>query len=218
MLALPSALFAHAMAPGDKGYIMCSDGVMLGPFVYLGAKHMVTGVDHLLFLLGVIFFLYRLKEIGLYVTLFAVGHSLTLILGVLAGLQVNPYAIDAIIGFSVVYKAFDNLGLFTKWFGSEPSTKLATLVFGLFHGMGLATKLIGLQVSPNGLLENLIAFNVGVEAGQFMALSALLVGLSWWRQSASFERHAMRANVGLLIAGFVLIGFQLVNLIISGSA
>jgi hypothetical protein len=197
------------MAPGDKGFIMCSYGVMLGPFAYLGAKHMVTGADHLLFLFAVIFFLYRLKEIGLYVTLFAVGHSITLLLGVLNGFQVNPYAIDAIIGFSVVYKALDNLGSFQKWIGRSPNTKIATLVFGLFHGLGLATKILEFEVGPDGLLANLIAFNVGVEVGQILALSAMLVVLSWWRQAADFQRQAVYANVGIIAAGLVLIGHQL---------
>lgn len=216
LLAHQSA-FAHAMAPGDKGFVMCSDGVLLGPFIYLGAKHMVTGFDHLLFLLGVIFFLYRLREITLYVTLFAVGHTVTLLLGVLSGLQVNAYAIDAIIGFSVVYKALDNLRLFDRWFGIEPNTKVATLVFGLFHGMGLATKILDFDVSENGLIPNLIAFNVGVELGQLLALSALLVALSWWRRSSNFQRQATFANLALAVAGLALIGYQISGFF-SGSA
>jgi hypothetical protein len=209
VLLTPLAAFAHAMAPGDKGFIMCSDGVMLGPFLYLGAKHMVTGYDHLLFLLGLIFFLYRLREIGLYVTLFAVGHSVTLLLGVLNGWQVNPYAIDAIIGFSVVYKALDNLGVFQRRFGFQPNTKVATLVFGLFHGMGLATKILDFEVSANGLIPNLLAFNVGVEVGQLLALSALLVALTWWRRTAGFQRQAVLANLAIVVAGLLLIGYQL---------
>jgi hypothetical protein len=123
--------FAHGVAEGDKGFIQESSGVMLLPFIYLGAKHMITGYDHLLFLFGVIFFLYRLKDVGLYVTLFAVGHSVTLLLGVLMEISVSAYLIDAIIGFSVVYKALDNLGAFQRWFGYQPNTRMATLVFGL---------------------------------------------------------------------------------------
>jgi hypothetical protein len=205
----PIVAFAHAMAPGDKGFIMCSFGAMVGPFAYLGAKHMVTGVDHILFLLAVVFFLFRLKEIGLYVTLFAVGHSITLLLGVLSGIQVNPFAIDAIIGFSVVYKALDNLGWFQTWFGTRPNLKVATLVFGLFHGMGLATKMLEFEVSGEGLVANLIAFNVGVEVGQVLALSTMLVALRWWRRTDGFHRQAAFANVGIMIAGLVLIGYQI---------
>src|SRR5438128_2287350 len=119
LVGAPDEAFAHGVAKGDKGYIQAIFGVHLIPFAYLGAKHMVTGYDHLLFLLGVIFFLYRLKDIGLYVTLFAVGHSTTLLIGVLTGVSVSSYLVDAIIGLSVVYKALDNLGAFQRWFGFQ---------------------------------------------------------------------------------------------------
>src|SRR5215208_554178 len=141
LLFVPADALAHGVTAGDKGYIQEVAGVLLMPFAYLGAKHMVTGYDHLLFLLGVIFFLYRLKDIGIYVTLFAVGHSTTLLLGVLTGVSVSAYLVDAIIGLSVVYKALDNLGAFQRWFGVQPNTKAATLIFGLFHGFGLAAKI-----------------------------------------------------------------------------
>ncbi len=203
--------FAHGVAEGDKGYIQETSGFLFWPFVYLGAKHMVTGYDHLLFLFGVIFFLYRMKDISLYVTLFAVGHSSTLLLGVLTGVSVSSYLVDAIIGLSVVYKALDNLGAFRRWFGVQPSTKAATLVFGLFHGFGLATKLQDFKLSPDGLLGNLIAFNIGVELGQLMALGAILIVMGFWRRTSGFWRHAYAANVVLMTLGFVLTGYQLVG-------
>ena len=128
-LGMPEAL-AHAVAEGDKGFIQESSGIMLLPFIYMGAKHMMTGYDHLLFLFGVIFFLYRLKDVGLYATLFAAGHSVTLLLGVLTEVRISSYVIDVIIGFSMVYKALDNLGAFQRWFGYQPNTRVATLVFG----------------------------------------------------------------------------------------
>lgn len=208
LVAPPTAL-AHGVTAGDKGYIEAITGAHLVPFMYLGAKHMVTGYDHLLFLLGVIFFLYRLKEIGLYVTLFAVGHSTTLLFGVLTRTHVNAYVIDAIIGLSVVYKALDNLGAFRKWFGVEPNTKVATLVFGFFHGFGLATKILDFEMARDGLIPNLIAFNVGVEMGQLVALSVILIAMSYWRRSVSFTRHATAANVAIMIAGLGLIAYQL---------
>ncbi len=211
LLVAPTDAVAHTVAEGDQGYIQESTGVRLVPFAYLGAKHMVTGYDHLLFLLGVIFFLYRLRDIGVYITLFAVGHSVTLLAGVLADVSVNAYLIDAIIGLSVVYKALDNLGAFQRWFGVQPSTKAATLVFGLFHGLGLATKILEFQMSPDGLVPNLIAFNVGVEIGQLLALGAILIAMSYWRRSGSFLRHAYAANVAVMTAGFVLTGQQLVG-------
>lgn len=208
-LLLASEALAHNVAEGDKGYIQESSGVLLLPFIYLGAKHMVTGYDHLLFLFGVIFFLYRMKDIGLYVTLFAVGHSTTLLFGVLTGISANAYVIDAIIGLSVVYKALDNLGAFQRWFGVQPNTKVATLVFGFFHGFGLATKIIEFDISPDGLIPNLLAFNVGVEIGQLLALTAILIIMGFWRRQPSFIRHAFSANVILMTAGFVLVGYQL---------
>jgi hypothetical protein len=209
IITLPADAFAHGVAKGDKGYIQSIVGIHLIPFAYLGAKHMVTGYDHLLFLLGVIFFLYRLKDIGLYVTLFAVGHSTTLLFGVLTGVSVSSHIIDAIIGFSVVYKALDNMGAFQRWFGFQPNTKAATLIFGLFHGFGLATKILDFKMSPAGMIPNLVAFNVGVEIGQLLALSAILVIMSHWRQTKNFLRYAYTTNVAVMAAGFVLIGYQL---------
>ncbi len=215
LLGAPVEALAHGVAEGDKGYIQESTGVRLVAFAYLGAKHMVTGYDHLLFLLGVIFYLYRLKDIGIYVTLFALGHSSTLLLGVLIEVSVSSYLVDAIIGLSVVYKALDNLGAFRRWFGVQPNTKVATLIFGLVHGFGLATKILEFEISPDGLIPNLIAFNVGVEIGQLLALSAVLIVMGFWRRTHSFARHAYAANVWLMSAGFVLMGYQLVGLFIT---
>jgi hypothetical protein len=209
MAALPTALLAHGVSVGDKGYIQETFGVRLVPFLYLGAKHMVTGYDHILFLCGVIFYLYRLRDIATYVTLFAVGHSSTLILGVLTKVSVSPYLIDAIIGFSVAYKALDNVGAFQKWFGVQPNPRAATLVFGLFHGFGLATKLLDFEMDPEGLVQNLLAFNVGVEVGQLLALSFVLIAMSYWRRSPSFLRRGFTANMVLLLAGLLLVGYQL---------
>ncbi len=217
LLFVPSAALAHGVAAGDKGYLQEMSGVLLIPFAYLGAKHMVTGYDHLLFLLGVIFFLYRVRDVALYVTLFAVGHSVTLLAGVLTGLSVNAYVIDAIIGLSVVYKALDNLKAFERWFGRSPNPRIATLVFGLFHGLGLATKILDLQVSPEGLVPNLVAFNVGVELGQVLALSTILIAMSYWRRSPSFGRRAWAANVAIMSAGFVLMGYQLAGFFVTRS-
>jgi hypothetical protein len=207
-LLIPATAWAHGVTPGDKGFIMASTGMLLSPFTYLGAKHMVTGYDHLLFLFGVIFFLYRAREVATYVTLFALGHSITLLLGVALGVGVNAYIIDAIIGFSVVYKALDNIGAFRKWFGFQPNTKVATMVFGLFHGFGLATKMLDFEMSKDGLIPNLIAFNVGVEIGQLLALSAILIAMGYWRRTASFTKHAFAANVALMVAGLALVAYQ----------
>ncbi|HAJ46139.1 MAG TPA: hypothetical protein DCL54_06120 [Alphaproteobacteria bacterium] len=208
-LLLSSQAAAHGVADGDKGYIQEITGVHLFPFAYLGAKHMITGYDHLLFLAGVIFFLYRLRDITIYVTLFAIGHSTTMLAGVFFNVTMSAYLIDAIIGLSVVYKALDNLGAYQTWFGFQPDTKAATLIFGLFHGFGLATKVQDYQISPDGLLPNLIAFNVGVEIGQLLALGAILILMGFWRRSPSFWRTAYTANVAMMAAGFILIGLHM---------
>jgi hypothetical protein len=209
LLFSAGAALAHGVAEGDQGYIEQTSGPQIGAFLYLGAKHMVTGYDHLLFLFGVIFFLYRMKHVAAYVTLFAIGHSTTLLAGVLLGTNVSSYLVDAIIGLSVVYKALDNLGAYQRWFGFQPNTKAAVLIFGFFHGFGLATKLQQFDMSENGLVTNLIAFNVGVEIGQMLALGAILIAMSYWRRTASFSRHAFTANVVLMTAGFILFGYQL---------
>ena len=206
---LASPVLAHSVASGDQAYIEATSGVQVAPFMYLGAKHMVTGYDHLLFLFGVIFFLYRMKDVAAYVTLFAIGHSTTLLAGVLMGTNVSSYLVDAIIGLSVVYKALDNLGAYRRWFGVQPNTRAAVLIFGFFHGFGLATKVQEFAMSSEGLVENLIAFNIGVEIGQLLALAGILIAMGYWRRTSSFGRHAFAVNVALMTAGFVLFGMQL---------
>jgi len=173
----------------------------------------MTGYDHLLFLLGVIFFLYRLKDVSIYVTLFAVGHVITLLSGVLMEINISAYIIDAIIGFSVVYKALDNMGAYKRWFGFQPNTKAATFLFGLMHGFGLATKILDYELSPEGLLPNLIFFNVGVELGQVLALIVILIAITFWRKSGNFMKQAYRANVFMMMLGFLLMFYQITGYI-----
>jgi len=210
---LPTLALAHSVAEGDQGFISTGSGRMVFAYLYLGAKHMVTGYDHLLFLVGVIFFLYKLRDVGLYVTLFAVGHSITMLIGVLGDIQVNAYFIDAVIGFSVVYKAADNLGLWNKWFARSPDTRIATLIFGLLHGFGLASKIQEFGIPENGLLANLISFNIGVEIGQLLALAAILILMGFWRRSDSFWVQAKAANYVLMACGFALMAYQINGLI-----
>lgn len=214
LAAAATPLLAHGVAAGDKGFIQQSSGVLLGPFAYLGAKHMVTGYDHLLFLLGVIFFLYRLKDVTLSVTLFAIGHSTTLLLGVLLHVHVNAYLVDAVIGLSVVYKALDNLGAFRAWFSVTPDARAATLGFGLCHGLGLATKILDFDMPRDGLVPNLVAFNVGVELGQVLALGAILLAMNHWRRTRTFHTMAYGANVAIMTAGFLLTGYQLAGFLL----
>ena len=210
LVALASAsLDAHGVSGKDAVYLQGLQGRAIGPLLYLGAKHMVTGYDHLLFLVGVIFFLYRLKDVVTYVSLFTIGHSVTLLAGVLGGIRANPFLIDAIIGFSVVYKAFENMDGFKRFFGVQPNTRAAVLLFGLFHGFGLATKLQEFELSPNGLVANIVSFNVGVEIGQGLALTAILIALTWWWTRRGFMEHAFATNALVMGCGFLLVGFQL---------
>ena len=201
--------FAHGVDDETQQFLLGNKGVAFGPFLYIGAKHMITGYDHLLFLVGVIFFLYKTKEIIIYVSFFTIGHSLTLLFGVMADININVYLIDAIIALSIVYKGFDNLGGFKQFLGKQPNTKIAVLIFGLFHGFGLASKLQEFQFDKEGLLTNLLGFNLGVEIGQFLALGLVLLILSIWRRYDSYIKFANLTNMMLMAAGFVLFGFQL---------
>ena len=216
LLFLSQTVFAHGVTVGDQGYISEIYGVKILPFLYLGAKHMVTGYDHLLFLFGVIFFLYGNRQIAGYVSLFAIGHSTTMLIGVYFGVGINGYIIDTIIGFSVVYKALDNLKAFPLWFGVQPNPKAATLIFGFLHGFGLASKILQYNIAKDGLVPNLLSFNVGVEIGQIIALTAILMFMNHWRARPSFTRQAYAANILMMTAGFVLMGFQLTGLMMIG--
>ena len=214
-ILLPVAAAAHNVSQRDATFVESNKGAAIAPFLYLGAKHMVTGYDHLLFLVGVIFFLYRLKDVLLYVSLFTVGHSLTLLGGVLGGIHANAFIIDAIIGLSVVYKGFENVNGFQAFLGWTPNTRIAVLIFGLFHGFGLATKLQELALTKDGLVTNIVSFNVGVEMGQMLALTFVLIGLTWWRTRPGFLRHAFMTNTLLMTGGFLLVGYQLSGYMLS---
>lgn len=215
LLASGTFVFAHDLSADNAAFVKNLSGAAAGPFLYLGAKHMFTGYDHLLFLLGVIFFLYRPQHILLYVSLFTLGHSVTLFLGVYADWQVSSHLVDAVIGLSVVYKAFENLRGFETLLGWQPDSRVAVLIFGLFHGLGLATKLQEYIQSGDGLLTNLLSFNLGVELGQLAALVFLLLLLQVWRNSEAFGRQAFAVNSMLMCAGFVLFGMQLTGYMLS---
>lgn len=216
LMIMSGQCFAHGVDENTKQFLIGNEGIVIIPYLYIGAKHMVTGYDHLLFLVGVIFFLYKTKDILIYVSLFTLGHSLTLLTGVLGDIQVNAYLIDAIIGFSVVYKGFDNLGGFKQLFNFQPNTKIAVLIFGLFHGFGLATKIQEFEIAENGLVANLISFNLGVEVGQFLALGMVLIILSYIR-NLSINNKSVYNNISTLIntsligAGTLLMMFQLTS-------
>ena len=204
----------HGVADGDASFLQNQVGFHFWPYFYLGAKHMVTGYDHLLFLAGIVFFLYRLRDVAVYVTIFALGHSVTLLAGVFFNIPANANIVDAIIGLSIVYKAFENIGGF-KHLGISVNTGWAVGCFGLCHGFGLATKLQALTLSKDGLISNLVAFNLGVEAGQLLALTAIVAVMNLWRLNTHFTRHALAANGALMTCGFVIIAYQLTALTVS---
>jgi hypothetical protein len=213
----PELALAHDVTRGDAAFLANNVGPAVGPFLYLGAKHMVTGYDHILFLVGVLFFLYRMRDVALYVSLFTLGHSLTLLAGVLGGIRADAYVVDAIIGLSIVYKAFDNMGGFQRILGRQPDTRLAVLGFGLVHGFGLATKVQEYAPSSEGLVTNIVSFNVGVEIGQVLALMFVLIGLNAWRARGDFAKHAFAANAALMTGGFLLTGYQIAGYFVNGS-
>lgn len=218
VLALVAAsAFGHNISESNASFVEQLNGPAPVPFLYLGAKHMVTGYDHLLFLVGVVFFLRRPRDIVLYVSLFTLGHSITLLAGVFAGWHVNPYLIDAVIGLSVVYKAFENMGGFDGLGRFRIDTRTAVFAFGLFHGLGLATKLQDLTLTDDGLVTNMLSFNVGVELGQVAALAAVLLLLIKWRAGPRFEGQAFTANTVLMTCGFVLAGYQLAGYVVGGA-
>jgi len=205
---------AHNVSAADRYFMQASSGLNLGPYIYLGAKHMVTGYDHLMYLAGVIFFLRRLKDVVKFVSLFALGHSITLLFGVLSGVSVNPYLIDAIIGFSVLYKAFENLSGFKTLFGTQlMEPHFAVFAFGLCHGFGLASKLQDLALPKEGLVANILAFNLGVELGQAAALVVLFLFIEAIRLARHYGGLALAANTALMAGGFLLIGYQVTGLL-----
>lgn len=208
LVLISSVAFAHGIHGPDRAFIENSVGLAPAAFMYLGAKHMITGYDHLLYLVGVIFYLKNFKDVVKLVSLFAVGHSITLLFGVLANVHVNPYLIDALIGFSVVYKAYENLGGFQRM-GISPSIPQAVFIFGLIHGFGLATKLQEFTLSQEGIVTNIIAFNIGVEIGQICALAIILVIFKVFQQWRYSEHSSTFINWLLMVAGFVLVGYQL---------
>jgi len=216
LFLLSPSVFAHGVDANTQHFLSSNQGVAIWPFLYIGAKHMVTGYDHLLFLVGVIFFLFRTRDVLIYVSLFTLGHSLTLLFGVLNGITVNPYLIDAIIGLSIVYKGFDNLGGLRRLFGFQPNTKIAVMIFGLFHGFGLATKLQDFSLPQAALWKNLLAFNVGVELGQFVALLFILIAFDFWRRHKSFYTFSTATNTFLMTGGLTLFGYQMAGYLIHG--
>lgn len=209
LFLLNSALSAHGIAASDL-QAMIEGGNLR--YIWLGATHMLTGYDHLLFLFGVIFFLSNARDIIKFVSIFTLGHSITLIFATFMSINMNYYLIDAVIALSVIYKGFDNNKGFENYLGvKSPNLLIMVLLFGLIHGFGLSTRLQQLPLGEQNwdMLLKIISFNIGVEVGQIIALLVMLIILVKLRELASFQRLSKVANHALMFAGFMLLLMQL---------
>ena len=209
LMALPLVALAHGISEADRQSML--DGGYLR-YIGLGASHMLTGYDHLLFLLGVVFFLTSFKDVAKFVTIFTLGHCITLIFATYFKITWNFYLVDAIIAISVIYKGFDNNGGFQKYFDMQsPNLLAAVFGFGLLHGFGLSTRLQQLPLGDDstGMLLRILSFNLGVEIGQIAALTVMVGLLALWRHRPSFKRFSFAANLGLIYAGVYLLFMQL---------
>jgi hypothetical protein len=207
--AVTASSRAQAHGISEESRETMTDGGILD-YIWLGAEHMVTGYDHLLFLFGVIFFLAGFRDIVRFITAFTLGHCITLLGATLAGITANAYLIDAVIALSVIYKGFENLDGFKKLLEIKaPNLLSMVFLFGLVHGFGLSTRLQELPLGEDGLVLRILAFNLGVELGQIAALAVMLVGFAAWRSRPSFERFANTSNTALVLAGVGLFFFQM---------
>ena len=203
----PIALTAHGVSDGDQEIL--NNGGLLS-YIYVGAKHMVTGYDHLLFLAGVIFYLQGFKDIIKFITVFTIGHSITLIGATYLGIRADEHLVDAVIALSVLYKGFENLGGFEKYFKTKsPNLLFMVFVFGLIHGFGLSTRLQSFDVGSSQFLAKIINFNVGVELGQILALIPIVFIITQWQSKKSYNAFYKAANVYLVIAGIGLFIYQI---------
>jgi len=207
LMLLAGTAWAHGMSEVDKQLI--AEGGNLR-YLWIGATHMLTGYDHLLFVFGIIFFLSSFRDIVKYVTAFTVGHSITLIYATFNGIQLNYFLIDAVIGLSVCYIAFANLDGFRKYLNINPPNMMGMIVgLGLIHGLGLSTRLQELPLNPDSLLANIISFNVGIELGQVTALALMLALIAIWRHRHSFKAFSLVTNYSLILAGAFLFLMQM---------
>ena len=209
LLALPLLAVAHGISEADRQHML--DGAYLR-YISLGASHMLTGYDHLLFLFGVVFFLTTFKDVAKLVTVFTIGHCITLVFATYYKITWNYYLVDAMIALSVIYKGFDNNGGFQKYFQmASPNLLAAVFGFGLLHGFGLSTRLQQLPLGDDStaMLLRILSFNVGVEVGQIAALTAMLALLAIWRKRPSFARFSFAANLAIVYAGVYLLFTQL---------
>ena len=206
-LVLPILLAAHGVSSADQETL--SNGGLMA-YILVGAKHMVTGYDHLLFLAGVIFYLSGFKDIVKFITAFTIGHSITLISATYLGIQANEHLIDAVIALSVLYKGFENLDGFKKYFNTDSPNLLGmVIIFGLIHGFGLSTRLQSFDMGTEDFLAKIVCFNVGVELGQIAALIPIVFIITRWQKLKSYQAFYKSVNTYLIIAGVGLFVYQM---------
>ncbi len=204
---IPLLMFAHGVSQSDQE-ILTNGGLLA--YILVGAKHMVTGYDHLLFLVGVIFYLSNFKDIVKFVTVFTIGHSITLISATLLGIKADEHLIDAVIALSVLYKGFENLGGFQKVFSAKsPNLLWMVFIFGLIHGFGLSTRLQSFDIGSEQILAKIVSFNIGVELGQIAALIPIVFIISRWKAFKSYDTFYKVVNWFLVVAGIGLFIFQM---------
>lgn len=207
LFLLPFLAQAHGVSAADQQTLLEGG---LGAYIWVGAKHMLTGYDHLLFLVGVIFYLTGLRDIVRFITAFTIGHSITLISATYLGIRADEHLVDAVIALSVLYKGFENLGGFRKVFGiNSPNLLWMVFIFGLIHGFGLSTRLQAFDLGAEQFLAKIISFNVGVELGQILALIPIVFIITRWQKYPSYAAFYKAANTYLIIAGVGLFAFQL---------
>lgn len=206
LLLLPLLAVLHGVSSSDQAIL--DNGGLLS-YVYVGGKHMITGYDHLLFLAGVVFYLTGFKDIIKFVSIFTIGHSITLIGATYLGIKADEHLIDAVIALSVLYKGFENLGGFKKLQLKSPNLLLMVLIFGLIHGLGLSTRLQSFEVGTEQFLAKIISFNIGVELGQVLALIPIVFLITQWKKYNSYTAFYKAANLYLVIAGIGLFIYQI---------
>lgn len=204
---LPAMVWAHDVSAADRQQLLEGG---LWAYIEVGARHMLTGYDHLLFLAGVIFYLSGFRDIVRFITAFTIGHSITLISATYLGIRANEHLVDAVIGLSVLYKGFENLGGFKHWLGiKSPNLLLMVFSFGLIHGFGLSTRLQAFDIGSDQFLLKIICFNVGVELGQVLALIPIVLIITRWQKWKSYDAFYKAANAYLVIAGIGLFLIQM---------
>ena len=206
ILLVTSLADAHGMSEAEKQTIL--DGGNL-QFMKIGATHMLTGYDHLLFVFGIVFFLSTFMDVVKTITAFTIGHSITLITATLMGVTVNYFLIDAVIALSVCYIGYENIGGFRKFFEKSPNLIWAVFIFGLIHGLGLSTRLQQLPLGEEGIVLRILSFNLGIELGQISALCLMVALLFKWRHTQSFLQISTVSNNGLIVAGAFLFLMQM---------